>query len=131
MATEKCSLKQSSNSFRIDTSSVKHNREDLYLLFTLTATVMRAVAAPMLTNRIIKIIDGRSLSSVASVAVAFLPLSMLNGSTAGAAAAGAGAEVLNQDGDAIFYKYDVSIKEGPEGFCRVPMFLSWCCSLEM
>jgi len=97
----------------------------------ITATVMRAVAAPMLTNRIIKIIDGRSLSSVASVAVAFLPLSMLNGSTAGAAAAGAGAEVLNQDGDAIFYKYDVSIKEGPEGFCRVPMFLSWCCSLEM
>jgi hypothetical protein len=56
---------------------------------------------------------------------------MLNGSTAGAAgaaAAGAGAEVLNQDGEDIFYKYDVSIKEGPEGLCRVPMFWSWCCS---
>ena len=110
MATEKCSLKQSWNSFRIDTSSEKHNREVLYSLFTLTATAIRATAAPMFTNRVIKIIDGRSLSSDALVAVASLPLSMLNGSTAGAAgaagaaAAGAGAEVLNQDGEDIFYK---------------------------
>lgn len=104
MTIEFFSLKQSSNLFRIDSSPAKHNREALYSFFTPTETVIRAAAAPMLTNRIIKIIDGRSFSSDASVpfAVAAVLLSMLNGSTAGAgaAAAGAGAEVLNQDGDA-------------------------------
>ena len=71
-----------------------------------TETTIRAVAAPMFNSRIIKIIDGRSFSSVAPVpatAVFSVLLSMFIGSTvgAGAAAAGAGAGVLNHDGDDI------------------------------
>ena len=73
------------------------------VLFVRTETVMRPAAAPIFNNRIIKIMEGRSFSSVDAevpAAASSLLLSMLNGSIVAGAAA-AGAEVLNQDGEDI------------------------------